>query len=91
MSPDSQCMPATVQSVVAAEAVGDVGLVVGAVEHRPQVVGHAAVDRDVGAHARDLLDRADRVDRHARVADQRAARLAEHGHVSGAFCSSAST
>src|SRR3954451_11945998 len=38
----------------AAEAVRDLGLVARPVEHRPEVVGHAAVDRHVGAHAGDL-------------------------------------
>ena len=63
------------------ESIGDLGLVAGAIEHRAQVVGHATVDRHVGADARDLLDRADGVDRHPRVADQRAARLAERLHL----------
>src|SRR5215213_1167777 len=40
---------------LAAEPVGNFGLVARAVEHRPQVVRHAAVDGDVGANARDLL------------------------------------
>ena len=77
MSPDSQCMPATVASVSGgvAGAVGDDRLVARAVEHRPQVVRHAAVDGDVGAHARDLLDGADRVGGDPGVADQRAAGL----------------
>ena len=52
-------------------------LVARAVEHRPHVVGHAAVDRDVGAHAGDLLDGPDRVGGDAGVADQRAAGLDE--------------
>ena len=44
-----------------------------AVQHRPQVVRHPAVDRDPG---RDVaLDRLDRVQGHRRVGDQRAARL----------------
>src|SRR3546814_7787262 len=34
-------------------------LVAGPVEHRARVVGHAAVDRHVGAHARHLLDRSE--------------------------------
>src|SRR4029077_2621915 len=37
-------------------AVGDQRLVARAVEHRPHVVRHAAVDGDVGADAGDLLD-----------------------------------
>ena len=37
-------------------------LVAAAVQHRPGVVAHAAVDGDVRAHARDRLDRADGVD-----------------------------
>src|SRR6188472_598467 len=51
-------------------AIGDQRFVAGAVEHRPHVVGHAAVDRDVGADARDLLDRADPVGGDPGVADQ---------------------
>src|SRR4051794_27511936 len=38
-----------------AEAVRDLGLVARVVEHRPQVVGHAAVHRHVRAHLRDRL------------------------------------
>ena len=48
----------------------------GAVELRPGVVGHAAVDRDV-AHAAALLHRPDAVERDAGAADERASRL-EH-------------
>src|SRR4051812_14353483 len=44
--------------LLSTEPVRDVRLVLGAVEHRPQVVDHAAVHRDIGADARDLLDRA---------------------------------
>ena len=66
-----------------AEAVDHVGLVHRAVEHRPDVVGHPPVHGHVRAHARDLLDRAHRVERHARVAHQRAAGLAQHGHALG--------
>src|SRR3954453_9969219 len=48
-----------------AEAVDDLGLVARAVEHRAQVVGHAAVDGDPG---RDVaLDRLDAVERDRRV------------------------
>src|SRR3954470_1559154 len=61
-------------------AVGDQRFVVGAVEHRPQVVRHAAVDGDVGAHARDLLDGADAVGGEARVGDQRAPGLDQDPH-----------
>ncbi len=72
-SPDSQCLPASTHARRAVEAVGDVRFVGGAVEHRAQVVGHAAVDRDP---ARDVaLDALDRVQRHARVRAQRAPRL----------------
>src|SRR3954462_13928163 len=67
--------------LAATQPIGDVGLVACAVEHRPQVVGHAAVDGDVGAHARDPLDGADPVDRDASVADQRPAWLAEHAGI----------
>ena len=57
----------------AAEAIGDVGAVARAVEHRPQVVGHAAVDRDPG---RDVaLDADHAVERDAAVGDERAAGL----------------
>jgi hypothetical protein len=63
----------------AAEAVGDLGLVAGAVEHRAQVVRHAAVDADP---RRDVaLDRLDGVDRHAAVGHQRAAGLVHDRHV----------
>ena len=60
-----------------ADPVGDLGFVDGVVEHRANVVGHAAVDRDVAAPAGNVLDRADRVEREPGVGDQRAARLAE--------------
>ena len=79
MSPDSQCLPAIV--TVAARggrgAIGDQSLVAGAVEHRPQVVRHAAVDGDVGPNALDLLDGPHRVGGDAGVADERAAGLEE--------------
>ncbi len=39
------------------------GLVPAAVQHRPRVVAHPAVDGNVGADARKLLDRPDRVQR----------------------------
>src|SRR3954451_5183010 len=60
-------------------AVGDQGFVAGAVEHRSHVVGHAAVDGDVGADAGDLLDGADSVGGDAGVADQGGARLDSAG------------
>src|SRR4051812_17790448 len=63
----------------ATEAVGDVGLVAGAVEHRPQVVRHAAVDRHPGRHV--VLDRLDGVQRHARIGHQGAAGLVDDPHV----------
>src|SRR5918992_5658034 len=53
---------------VAAEAIRHLRLVAGAVEHGAQVVRHPAVDGHVGAHAGNLLDGADRVDRDAGVA-----------------------
>src|SRR6478735_114437 len=61
-----------------AHVVREVGLVGRVVEHRAQVVRHAAVDgheahRAVGQV--DVLDRLDRVERHARGRDERAARL----------------
>ena len=82
-SPDSQCIPATVDECVrlGEDAIGDQRLVARAVEHRPQVVGHAAVDREVGADPGDLLDRADAVGGDAGVGDQRAPRLDHHPHV----------
>ena len=55
-------------------AVREQGRVAGAVELRPRVVRHAAVDRDVAAVAR-LLDRADAVERERGGADEGAARL----------------
>src|SRR5437763_3235600 len=61
--------------LLAAGPVGDVRLVLRAVEHRTQVVRHPPVDRDVGAHTRDLLDRPDGVGRHPGVPDQRPTRL----------------
>ncbi len=58
-------------------AVGEERRVARAVEHRPRIVGHPAVDCDhVGGLARGL-DRADAVESHARPADERAAGL-EH-------------
>jgi hypothetical protein len=60
-------------------AAGGVGLVAGAVEHRAQVVGHPAVDRDVGAHV--ALDRLHGVERDAAVGDEGAAGLVEDRHV----------
>ena len=54
-------------------AVGDQRLIAGVVEHRPEVVGHAAVDGDPG---RDVaLDRLHRVQGDGRVGYQRPARL----------------
>ena len=47
------------------------------VELRPRVVRHAAVDRDVRRRLARALHDADAVERHARLADERAARL-EH-------------
>jgi hypothetical protein len=63
----------------AAEPRRDLSLVARAVEHRAQVVGHAAVDRDVEIDV--ALDRLDRVQRHRRVGHERAARLVEDPHV----------
>ena len=60
-------------------AIDDVRLVARPVEHRPQVVGHAAVDGDVGGDVR--LDRLDRVERDGRVGDQDAAGLLHDAHV----------
>src|SRR5689334_830675 len=68
---------------LAAEAVRDIRVVSGGVEHRPRVVGHTAVNRNIRAHAGHLLDRAHRVKSHAGVPDERATRLAEHGHALG--------
>src|SRR5450759_3204749 len=63
---------------LAAGLVGLVGhehLVVRVVQGGADVVGHAAVDRHVGADAGDVLDRAGGVQRHAGVGHDRAARL----------------
>src|SRR3954447_1868737 len=61
-----------------AHPVGQVGFVGGVVEHRAQVVAHAAVDGHE-AHRpvleRHVLDRLDRVQRHARGGDERPAGL----------------
>ena len=81
MSPDSQCLPAIVQSCSPPKRDRDLRLVAGPVEHRAQIVRHAPVDRDVGADPGDPLDGAHRVDRDAGVPHQRAAGLAQHGHV----------
>src|SRR3954468_7661783 len=59
----------------AARPADDLGLVARAVEHRPQVVGHAAVDGDVRHDV--ALDRLDAVQRHRRVRHERAPRLVE--------------
>src|SRR5215213_9511001 len=67
--------------LVAAEAADDLGLVARVVEHGPQVVRHPAVHRHPGAHSLHALDGAHAVNRHAGVAHERAARLAEHGHA----------
>src|SRR3954447_11017392 len=64
------------RAALAAHRVGPVGqqrLVAGAVEHRPQVVGHAAVDGDPGGGV--ALDGLDPVDGHAGVGHERAPRL----------------
>src|SRR2546421_302536 len=66
-----------------AQTVRDLGLVAGAVQHRPQVVRHPAVDGHVRADAGDVLDRTDSVDRHPGVSDDRAAGLAQNRHVVG--------
>src|SRR4051812_8725009 len=60
---------------VPAGAPDDHRLVARAVEHRAQVVGHAAVDRDVRHDV--ALDGLDRVQRDRRVRDERPARLVE--------------
>ena len=54
---------------------GQEGLVPAAVENGARVVAHAAVDRDIGAHPGDLLDRAHPVERDGRCRRDRAARL----------------
>src|SRR3954471_17349004 len=59
----------------AARAPDDLRLVARAVEHRAQVVGHAAVDRHVGHDV--ALDRLDGVERHGRVRDEGAPGLVE--------------
>ena len=81
MSPASQCLPTTRDSVGGAVggAGGERGGVVGVVEGGADVVAHPAVDGDVGAAGAavegDLLDGADLVDRAHRRADDRAAGL----------------
>ena len=64
-SPDSQCLPTmrAAHRAVGVDGARQERLVAAAVEHRPGVVAHAAVDGDVRAHTGDRLDRADRVDR----------------------------
>src|SRR3954470_13924417 len=69
--------PGNGDDLLATEPVGDIRLVFRAVEHRPQVVDHPTVDGNVRAHAGNLLDGSDGVDRDARVSDQRAPRLAQ--------------
>src|SRR5581483_6940913 len=56
----------------------DDGGVARAVQRRPRVVGHAAVDRDVGGIAGDALDGADTVERDAGTRDERAPGLEDH-------------
>jgi hypothetical protein len=60
-------------------AADEVRLVLRAVEHRPRVVGHPAVDADPRGGVR--LDRLDGVERHARVGHERAPRLVGDPHV----------
>ena len=57
------------------DRTGQEHLVPAAVQHRPWVVAHPAVDGDVGAHAGDVLDRADRVQRDRGLGRDRPARL----------------
>src|SRR3954468_17656300 len=59
-------------------AVREQRLVAGAVELRPGIVGHPAVDRDVGGGLGHPLDDADAVDREPGAADQRASGLEDH-------------
>src|SRR5271163_111364 len=62
-----------------AEAVGHVRFIAGPIHHRPQVVGHPAVDRNP---ARDVvLDALHGVQRHARVRAQRPSRLDQKASV----------
>ena len=79
-SPDSQCIPATAHSSSPPETAHDLRLVAGVVEHRPQVVGHAAVNRDPGPYAFHPFDGAHGVDGYPGVSHQRATGLAEHLH-----------
>ena len=61
--------------------VRDHHFVLSIVEHRSDVVAHAAINTHVRADARDLLDRAHPVGGDPRFADDRAPRLDEHsGH-----------
>ena len=55
--------------------VGDGGLVVGVVERRADIVGHAAIDRHVLADARQRLQDAHGVQRDAGRGHKRAARF----------------
>ena len=82
-SPLSQCLPTTrtTRRRDCGRRARQERLVARAVEHRPRVVAHAAVDRDVGAHAGQRLDRPDRVQREPRRRDDRAAGLRGDAHV----------
>ena len=57
------------------DGAGQERLVAAAVQHRPRVVAHAAVDGDVRAHAGDRLDRADGVDGDGGGGDDRPSRF----------------
>src|SRR5260221_57214 len=80
IAPKSPSERVRAPSISGRRPVGDGGFVARAVEHRAHVVRHAAVDRDVGADARDLLDGADPVGGDAGVGDQRAAGLDQDPH-----------
>jgi len=71
-------MPAMRHGVESPKRSAISGLVDRVVEHRSRVVGHAAVDGDVGADARISLTVPTRVERDAGVGDERAAGLAQH-------------
>ena len=62
-----------------AGTVGGKHLVGSLVQRRADVVAHAAVNADVGAHARNVLNRADAVQRNPGRPDDGAARLDHQG------------
>ncbi len=85
MSPVSQCLP-TRRTACGALGPGrprQERLVAAAVEDGAGVVAHPAVDRDVGPHAGQALDRPDAVQRDAGGRDDRPSRFGRHPHAGG--------